>query len=84
MGQAVQAKIGRKYAIYLPKAIVKELDLKEGEKVLLSVAGKSVVVHSLDDPIRLAISGKKFASITPEEAERISLEQQRRAAKGAH
>jgi AbrB family looped-hinge helix DNA binding protein len=82
MGQALEAKIGRKYAIYLPKAIVKELDLKEGEKVLLSVSGKTVVVQSLEDPIKLALSGEKFSSITSQEAERISLEQQRRAVKG--
>ena len=84
MGQVVEAKIGRKYAIYLPKVIVKELDLKEGEKVLLSVSGKTVIVHSLEDPIKLALSGKKFASITPQKAERISLEQQRRAVKSTH
>lgn len=84
MGQAVEAKIGRKYAVYLPKAIVKELDLKEGGKILLSVAGKAVILHSVEDPISLALSGKKFASITPQEAERVSLEQQRRTIKSTH
>ena len=81
MGQVVEAKIGRKYAIYLPKAIVNELDLKEGGKVLLTVADKTIIMHSVEDPIKLGLSGKKFASITPDEAERISIEQQRRAVK---
>jgi AbrB family looped-hinge helix DNA binding protein len=83
MGQVMQAKIGRKFAIYLPKAIVNQLDLKEGGKVLLTVADKTVVMHSVEDPIKLGLSGKKFASITPEKAERVSLEQQRSAIKSA-
>lgn len=82
MGQVIEARIGRKYTIYLPRAIVKDLDLKEGGKVLLSVSGKTLVVQSVEDPIELAVSGKKFASITPGEVERISLEQQHRAVKG--
>ena len=82
MGQAVEARIGRKYALYLPRAIVKDLNLKEGGKVLLSVSGRTLIVQSVEDPIELAISGKKFASITPGEVERVSLEQQRRAVKG--
>jgi antitoxin component of MazEF toxin-antitoxin module len=82
MGQVIEARIGRKYAIYLPRAIVKDLELKEGGKVLLSVSGKTLVVQSVEDPIELALTGKKFASITPAEVERISVEQQRRAVKG--
>jgi len=52
------------------------LGIKEGERVLLRVAGTTVILESLQDPIRLALSGKKFASIKPEQVEAISLEQQ--------
>ncbi len=72
----VQTSIGKRYVIYIPKAIVRALNLKEGGKVILRVSGTSLVLESVQDPIHLAISGKKFASITPEEVERISLREQ--------
>jgi AbrB family looped-hinge helix DNA binding protein len=73
---AFEAHIGKKYAIYLPKAVVKALSLKEGGKVLLRVVGASIVIESVQDPIQLAIHGKKFASITPDRVEEISLAKQ--------
>lgn len=76
MALTVEARIGKKFAIYLPKAVVKALGLTEGEKVLLTVAGNTLVLESLKDPIQLALFSKKFASITPEQVEAISLEEQ--------
>lgn len=76
MSLTVEARVGKKYAIYLPKAVVEAIGLKEGERVLLRVAGTTVILESLQDPIKLALSGKKFASIKPEQAEAISLEEQ--------
>jgi len=76
MSLTVETFIGKKYAIYIPKAIVKALNLKEGERVLLRVAGNTLILEVLQDPIQLALSGKKFASITPEQVEAISLEEQ--------
>jgi antitoxin component of MazEF toxin-antitoxin module len=64
----------------LPKVVVEALNLREGGKVLLRVARNSVVLESVQDPIQLALEGKKFASTTPEEIERISLDQQRSGA----
>lgn len=49
-------------------------------KVLLKVSGSTVVLETLQDPIQLALKGKKFASITAEEVERISIERQRGSA----
>jgi len=72
----IEARIGKKYAIYLPKAVVETIGLREGERVLLRVAGNTIVLESLQDPIKLALSGKKFASIKPEEVEAISFEEQ--------
>jgi len=80
---AIQTSIGKKYAIYLPKAVVKALNLREGERVLLRVAGNTLVLEVLQDPIQLALSGKKFASITPEDVEMISLEEQAGHPKGS-
>ncbi|MEM2936880.1 MAG: AbrB/MazE/SpoVT family DNA-binding domain-containing protein [Candidatus Bathyarchaeia archaeon] len=76
MNLTIEARVGKKHAIYLPKAIVEATGLKEGERVLLRVAGNTVVLESLQDPIELALYGKKFASIKPEQVEEISLEEQ--------
>jgi len=72
----VQISVGKKYAIYLPKVVVRALNLKEGARILLRVSGTTVVLESLQDPIHLALSGKKFASLTPEQIETISQEEQ--------
>lgn len=72
----MKSRVGKKYAIYLPKAVVEAIGLREGDKVLLRVAGNTVVLESLQDPLELALSGKKFASIKPEQVEAISLEEQ--------
>ena len=72
----VQVSVGKKYAIYLPKSIVRALNLKEGGKVLLRLSETSVVLESLQDPLHLALSGKKFASVSPEQVEKISREEQ--------
>lgn len=76
MSLTAETHIGKKYAIYLPKRIVQALGLTEGEKVLLRVAGNTLVLECLKDPLQLALSGKKFASITPKQVEAISLEEQ--------
>lgn len=83
MSLTVKTKIGRKFAVYLPKVIVEALDLKEGERVLLKVMGNALILESLKDPIELALSGKKFASVTPEQAEAISVEEQAKRVEGS-
>lgn len=83
MSLTVEARVGKKYAIYLPKAVVEAVGLREGERVLLRVAGNTVFLESLRDPIELALSGRKFASIKPEQVEAMSLEEQARHAKGS-
>jgi len=79
----IETRVGKKYAIYLPRAVVKAMGLREGGRVLLKVTGNTVVLESLQDPIELALSGKKFASIGPEQIEAISLEEQKSHAKGS-
>ena len=72
----VSARIGKKYALYLPKSVVDLLKIREGDKVKISVEGKKMIVEIIRDPIDLALHGKKFAKISDEEVERISLEEQ--------
>jgi len=76
MSLTVETRVGKKHAIYLPKVIVKAIGLREGQRVLLRVVGNAVILEPLQDPIELAISGKKFASIKPQQIEAISLEEQ--------
>jgi AbrB family looped-hinge helix DNA binding protein len=83
MSLITEVRVGKKYAIYIPKAVVKAIGLREGGRVLLRVAGTTVVMEGLKDPIELALSGKKFASIRPDQVEAISLEEQRRHSKSS-
>mgnify|MGYP001031050947 CR=1 FL=1 len=83
MSLTIEARVGKKYAIYLPKPVVEALGLKEGERVLLRVSGNALILETLQDPIQLALSGKKFTSITPEQVEVISLEEQTSKVKGS-
>ncbi len=76
MALTVQVNIGKKYAIYLPKVVVRALNLKEGARILLRVSGTTILLETLQDPIHLALAGKKFASLTPEQIETISQEEQ--------
>jgi len=78
MDLTIEARIGKKHVICLPKAVVKALGLKEGEKVLLKVSGNSLILEPIQDPIQLALSSNKFASITLNQIEVISLEEQRK------
>lgn len=76
MSLTVKSRIGKKHTIYLPKRIVEALDIKEGQKILLDASGDSLTLRLLKDPLELALSENKFASITSEKIEAISLEEQ--------
>ena len=76
MNLSAEIKIGKKYIIYLPRKIVKALNIKEGDKAVLTVIGNKVVIELIPDPIELALSSKKFVKITQEELEAISVEEQ--------
>jgi AbrB family looped-hinge helix DNA binding protein len=77
----VETSVGKKYAVYLPKAVVKALNLKEGGKILLRVSGTSLVLESVQDPLQLALSSKKYASVDPEEIEKTSIREQAKTVK---
>jgi AbrB family looped-hinge helix DNA binding protein len=68
--------IGRKYAVYLPRSVVEELKLKEGEKLVLTVEGESIVLRRLPDFFAEARRAPKRLRLAPEEFERASAEAQ--------
>ncbi len=70
-------KVGKRNALYLPKSIVDELGIREGDRVQLSAENGRLKVELVPNPLRLALEGKKFARILPEEIESISLREQR-------
>jgi len=68
--------IGKKYAVYLPRSVVEELKLKEGEKLVLTVEGESIVLRRLPDFFEEARRTPKRLRLTPEEFEAASVEAQ--------
>jgi len=78
MSLEVSTRIGKKFALYLPKSVVNLLKVKEGDRVKISVEGGKMIVEVIRDPIDLALHGRKFARISAEEVERISLGEQRK------
>lgn len=83
MTLTVKSRVGKKHAIYLPKRIVEALDITEGQEILLEADGNTLILKLLKDPLQLALSENKFASITPEKIEAISLEEQATHIKGS-
>ncbi|MBS7645548.1 MAG: AbrB/MazE/SpoVT family DNA-binding domain-containing protein [Candidatus Bathyarchaeia archaeon] len=82
MSLTIRSRIGKKYAVHLPKRLAEAADLEEGEEILLRLAGDGIAIEGIKDPIALALKGWKFASVKPEEVEAVSLGEQERYIKG--
>lgn len=72
-------KIGKKGAIYLPKWVLKELKLNEGDYVAIKVKRGRIILEVIPDPLLLAASSEKWASTTVEEFEEEPIIEQRKA-----
>jgi AbrB family looped-hinge helix DNA binding protein len=73
--QAV-VRVGRKYAVYLPRSVVEKLKLKEGEKLILTVEGESIVLRRPLDFFDEARRSPKRLRLALEEFEKTSVEAQ--------
>lgn len=72
-------RIGRKNVLHLPTSVVRALGVREGDKVQLTVDGGTIRMEIIsDDPLKLALEGRKSAKINPDEVEAISLKEQSR------
>ncbi|HID41570.1 MAG TPA: AbrB/MazE/SpoVT family DNA-binding domain-containing protein [Pyrodictium sp.] len=69
-------RVGRKYALYLPREVVEKLGLHEGDKLLLSIRGDEIVIRPLP---RLLKERGYWTETTLEDLERESEEQTRLA-----
>ncbi|MEM0008539.1 MAG: AbrB/MazE/SpoVT family DNA-binding domain-containing protein [Thermofilum sp.] len=72
----IVVRVGRNYAVYLPKRVVEELKLKEGEKLILTVEGQSIVLRRPLDFFEEIRRSPKRLRLTPEEFEKTSVEAQ--------
>ncbi len=68
--------IGKKFLMEIPKEIREKANLKEGQKVKLTVKGKEIILQLIIDPLELALTASKFAETTFEEFEQESEEMQ--------
>ncbi|MCC5998559.1 MAG: AbrB/MazE/SpoVT family DNA-binding domain-containing protein [Thermofilum sp.] len=75
MVQAI-VRVRRKYAVYLPRSVVEKLKLKEGEKLILTVEGESIVLRRPLDFFERARRSPKRLRLALEEFEKTSVEAQ--------
>ena len=80
MNQEAEVKIGKKFTLHIPKALVERLDLREGGKMSLWIEEDKLILEPIRirDAVELAVKGKKFASLSFEEVEKMSFEEQGR------
>jgi len=78
MSQEVEVKVEKKFALHIPKAIAEQLDLREGGKMSLCIEDNKLILEpiGITNAVELAVKGKKFASVSFEEIEKISQEEQ--------
>jgi len=76
MKSEIKVRISKKFTLYLPKAVVEAVGLKEGDFVKIKVNGSKIILEPVPDPFDLALKGPKFAKITFEEFEKESEEMQ--------
>lgn len=63
-------RVGKKYAIYLPKRIVERLGIKEGDTLLLKVEGRTLVVK----PLKGVSLTESWSLVEPEEVKAVGEE----------
>lgn len=74
--QIVISKVSKRGAIYLPKQIIKLLNINEGDRVLMTIKGNKLILEFIPDPLSLALKIKKWARTTVEEFEKESEREQ--------
>ncbi|MCD6443908.1 AbrB/MazE/SpoVT family DNA-binding domain-containing protein [Candidatus Bathyarchaeota archaeon] len=77
MSQVIDVKVGKKYAVYLPKRIAEALQIREGDRLILIVEGDNLVLRKPRDFFEASLQTPKKLKLSPEEVEESSLEAQR-------
>lgn len=73
---SLRVKVGKKYAIYLPKKVVVRLGIEEGDVLLLDIDENNNLI--LRHVKKISRKGRYWSEITPEEVEKIGEEISRR------
>ncbi len=76
MKMAARVKVGRKYAVYLPRALVRRLGIREGDTLYIFVQGDSLVIRREVDFYEASLKARKRLRLSPEEVEEASREMQ--------
>lgn len=76
MKMAARVKVGRKYAVYLPRALVRRLGIREGDTLYIFVQGDSLVIRREVDFYEASLKARKRIRLSPEEVEEASREMQ--------
>jgi len=77
MAERYISRVGRKNTLYLPKEIVRRLEIREGDRVVMEIEDGRLILEFISDPLTLALRGERWAKTTVEEFERESeLEQE--------
>jgi len=63
-------KVGKKYAVYLPKKVVENLQIEEGDSLVLQTRENGILLK----PVKKIEIVKPWSKIKPEEVERVGEE----------
>ncbi len=69
-------KVRKRNAVYIPKRIAKETGISEGTDLIITASRNRITMEVVDDPIELAVKGRKYATVAFEELEELSEEAQ--------
>jgi len=69
---SLKVRVGKRYAIYLPKKVVVKLGIEEGDILLLDIdENNNLILRHVKKILR---KGRYWSEITPEEVEKIGEE----------
>lgn len=72
MTHTVISRVGRRGAIYIPKHVMRMLDINEGDRVLMKIEDRRLILEFIPNPLTLALKIRKWAKTTVEEFEKES------------
>ena len=76
MNQVTVVKVGKKGVVYIPKQVIKSLGISEGDRVIMRINGRRLILEFIPDPLALALKVKRWSKTTAEEFERESEREQ--------
>jgi len=68
---SLKIKVGKKYAIYLPKQVVEKLGIEEGDILLLKIGEDSLILKRVE---KIPKEIEYWSEVTPEEVEKVGEE----------